>query len=107
FVAILPELDHNEIEGWSPGSGRAFGVIVLRPGRAARWVDRRVAATLSATSTSGLECREVRGRDGSALTRFFALAMVGDYASVYLAILRGVDPSPVPVLMRLKEELGS
>jgi glucose/mannose-6-phosphate isomerase len=104
FVATLPELGHNEVEGWSPGSGRGFGLIVLRPGRVPGWADRRIAAAIRVTAGSGLECREVHGRDGSALTRFFALTLLGDYASVYLGILRGVDPTPVPVLTRMKEE---
>jgi len=107
FVASLPELGHNDVEGWSPGAGRGFGLIVLRPGRVPRWADRRIAAAIGVTSASGLECREAQGRDGSALTRFFALAMLGDYASVYLAVLQGVDPTPVPVLTRMKEETRS
>ena len=106
FVATIPELGHNEVEGWSPGAGRGFGLIVLRPGRVPGWVERRLTSAMRLTSASGLECREVHGREGSALTRFFALAMLGDYVSVYLAIIRGVDPTPVPVLTRMKEEIG-
>jgi glucose/mannose-6-phosphate isomerase len=104
FVATLPELGHNEVEGWSPGSGRGFGLIMLRPGRVPGWADRRIVAAMRVTAESGIECREVQGRDGSALARFFALALLGDFASVYLGILRGVDPTPVPVLTRMKEE---
>lgn len=104
FVSAMPELGHNEVEGWSAGAGRGFGLIVLRPGRVQAWADRRIAAAMDVVSGSGLDRREVHGRDGSALTRFFALTMIGDFASVYLAILRGVDPTPVPVLTRMKEE---
>jgi glucose/mannose-6-phosphate isomerase len=41
------------------------------------------------------------------MVRLFSLIAMGDYVSVYVAILRGVDPSPVPVLTTLKEELRS
>ncbi len=105
FAATLPELDHNDVEGWGEGGGIGYAVLVLRPGHAARWVDRRVAATLRVLEGSGLAYREVRGREGSAIARVFTLASLGDHASVYLAVLRGVDPTPVPVLTRLKEEL--
>ena len=33
FSAALSELDHNEIEGWSAGSGEGFAVVALRHSR--------------------------------------------------------------------------
>ncbi len=105
FAGVLPELDHNEIEGWSAGSGERFAVLVLRPAHEQAWVARRVAATLAAIAPSGVSCREVRGRDGSAMTQLFTLIALGDFVSTYLAVRRGVDPTPVPVLTKLKEEL--
>jgi glucose/mannose-6-phosphate isomerase len=107
FVGTLPELDHNEIEGWSAGRGEGFALVVLRPAHEAGWVARRVAATLAALGGSGVDVREVRGREGSPMTRLFSLIALGDYVSVYLAILRGVDPTPVPVLTKLKDDLRS
>ncbi len=35
-----------------------------------------------------------------------SLVIVGDLTSVYLAIGRGVDPTPVPVIERLKAALA-
>ena len=32
--------------------------------------------------------------------------LLGDLVSLYLAVLRGVDPAPVEVIERLKEELA-
>ena len=34
-----------------------------------------------------------------------SLVLLGDLVSIYLAVLRGVDPTPVEVIERLKEEL--
>jgi glucose/mannose-6-phosphate isomerase len=34
------------------------------------------------------------------------LVLLGDLVSLYLAVLRGVDPGPVEVIERLKEELA-
>ena len=36
-----------------------------------------------------------------------SLVLLGDLVSLYLAVLRGVDPTPVDVIDRLKSELGS
>jgi hypothetical protein len=32
--------------------------------------------------------------------------LVGDFTSVYLAILRGIDPTPVKTIVTLKQKLG-
>ena len=38
--------------------------------------------------------------------RLISLVMLGDVVSVYLAVLRDVDPTPVPTLERLKSALA-
>jgi glucose/mannose-6-phosphate isomerase len=45
--------------------------------------------------------------EGEALVaRLYSFAMMGDLASLYLAAARGLDPTPVASIDRLKEELG-
>jgi glucose/mannose-6-phosphate isomerase len=34
------------------------------------------------------------------------MVLLGDLVSLYLAVLRGVDPTPVDILVRLKEQLA-
>ncbi|MDX6666718.1 MAG: hypothetical protein QOK04_98, partial [Solirubrobacteraceae bacterium] len=36
----------------------------------------------------------------------FSLVLLGDLVSLYVAVLRGVDPEPVEVIERLKAELA-
>lgn len=105
FLATVPELDHNEIEGWSPGSGERYALVVLRHDGEDQRLGARFAATLRAIAPSGLDAREVRGEGGSALEQLFSLITMGDFVSVYLALRRGVDPTPVPVLTELKARL--
>lgn len=105
FHAVLPELDHNEIEGWSERTGRAFGLLVLRHGREHPRIARRVEATMENIAGAGLECREVAVEGSASLEILLSFVMLADFASTYLAILRGVDPMPVHVLTRLKERL--
>jgi glucose/mannose-6-phosphate isomerase len=107
FHAVLPELDHNEIEGWSPGTGQPFALALLRHRLEHPRIAARVEATMEAIAGSHLECRQVRGEGSSPLEALFSLVMLGDFVSTYLAVLRGVDPMPIPVLTRLKERLRS
>ena len=38
--------------------------------------------------------------------RLISLVLLGDLVSLYLAVLRGVDPAPVNMIERLKGELA-
>ena len=37
----------------------------------------------------------------------FSLVLLGDLVSLYVAVLRGVDPTPVDVIEQLKERLAT
>jgi hypothetical protein len=102
----LPELDHNEVEGWSAGSGAGFALIALRhPGE-----DGDVAARFPLSEeivrASGATVREVSSRGRSELARLLTLVQFGDLVSTYLGIARGVDPSPVEAIASLKRSLA-
>lgn len=105
FHADIPELDHNEIEGWSEGTARGYGAVVLRHGGEHPRIATRISATIDTVSRSGLELREVHAAGANPLAVLLSMIMVGDFTSTYLAILRGVDPMPVPVLTDLKARL--
>ena len=105
FASVLPELDHNEVVGWSAGVGSGFSLITLRqrgepPGVAARFV-----ATLDVVRGSGLDHHEVEARSGAPLSDLMELVLMGDAVSVYLAYLRGVDPTPIDAIARIKRAL--
>lgn len=110
-AACLPEGDHNEIVAWAREgaegrpSGRRVLVWLRSPGE-----PPGVAARFPATSEEVRDAfdvvREVEGRGRDPLTRFLDLALLGGFVSVYLALLRDVDPVPVPSIDRLKERLG-
>jgi len=105
FCSLLPELDHNEVEGWGATSGVPFGLIVLRHGAEHPRISDRVDASLEAIGASTLSVRQVGAEGSSPLASLFSLIMKADFATIYLAALRGVDPAPVPVLTGLKERL--
>jgi glucose/mannose-6-phosphate isomerase len=48
----------------------------------------------------------VQTQGESATERLLSLVLLGDLVSLYLAVLRGVDPGPVEAIERLKEELA-
>ena len=48
----------------------------------------------------------VESRGSTAVERVLSLVLLGDLVSLYLAVLRGVDPTPVAAIERLKTDLG-
>ncbi len=105
FWSLLPELDHNEVEGWSSDTTKEFAVIALRHAGEHPRVAERFALTAELASEAGLDAREVRAEGDGPLEWLFSQILLGDFVSTYLAILRGVDPTPVPALTGLKERL--
>jgi glucose/mannose-6-phosphate isomerase len=105
FWAWFPELDHNDVEGWSAGAGLPYAGLVLRHHGEHHATAARVAATLEAIAGAGLEVAEVEAEGSSPFEWLFSLVMLGDFATTYLGVLRGHDPFPIPVLTSLKERL--
>jgi len=50
---------------------------------------------------------EVRDRGETLLSRMLGTLYLGDFVSVYLAVLRGVDPMPVRPIDELKKKLAA
>ncbi|HEX9709593.1 MAG TPA: bifunctional phosphoglucose/phosphomannose isomerase [Candidatus Thermoplasmatota archaeon] len=105
---FLPDSNHNDINAW-PFDPRAKGccVVLLRDPKGSRRVDQRAGLTRKFAEEGGAAAVvEVRARGEGALARALSATLIGDFASVYLALLRGVDPTPVEVIARLKRELA-
>ena len=106
FASALPELDHNEVVGWSPGQGERSFLVALRHDGENPDVAARFPLSIDIARSSGIEAEEVRASGRSDLARLLELVQVGDLVSTYLGIVRGVDPSPIDAIERLKAALA-
>jgi glucose/mannose-6-phosphate isomerase len=99
FWSELPEADHNEICGYE----RPLSLVLLDdPG-----IDERLRERIDLTARSvDVEVQRVEARGETAFERVMSLVLLGDLVSVYMAVLAGKDPTPVPAIDRLKAELG-
>lgn len=106
--AVVPELNHNEIVGWErPGApGREATAVLLRDGVERREVERRLALTAEYLGRCGVRVVEAPVPSGDRLARACGLAWLGDYVSFYLAMLNGVDPTPIASLDEFKRRLS-
>lgn len=100
----LPELDHNEIQGWAGADGLARLSAVFLDDVDSHPRDReRIALTSELAPQPAFA---VSSRGATRTERLFSLVLLGDLVSVYAAVLRGVDPTPVEALTRLKQRLA-
>ncbi len=107
FASALPELNHHEVEGWREGHVGAFCLVVLREPGEHGSVQDRLDATLPEIRTAGAEVLEVRSETArSPLGRGLELMLIGDIASAYQAIDRGIDPAPIEAIDRVKARLS-
>ncbi|MEX0742754.1 MAG: bifunctional phosphoglucose/phosphomannose isomerase [Actinomycetota bacterium] len=106
FWGALPELDHNEVVGWAEGAGRSFFLVALRHEGEHAEVAARFPLSTEIARSSGMEAEEVRASGASGLSRLLELVLHGDLVSTYHAIARGVDPTPIDAIARLKRALA-
>ena len=103
----LPELDHNELVGWQSAAalGR-FAAVFLDDADTHPRVQERIALTRELVSGQATGTFVVASRGRTTVERVFSLVLLGDLVSLYVAVLRGVDPTPVDVIEELKERLA-
>lgn len=109
FYEAFPELDHNAIEGYScPDIVRRAGyVVMLWSPLLGERLRRRYMITADILRRSGVKHEIVESQGDNRLSHMMGLTYFGDWVSYYLAMLNGVDPSPVGNIAYLKKRLSA
>jgi glucose/mannose-6-phosphate isomerase len=118
---VLPEAGHNQVVvldgpfASSSGGGddlfrdRAddddagrLALVLLRDTEEHPQVARRAAVTVRLAEDRGVPVHVLRTEGASSFERLARLVATGDYASAYLAVAQGTDPTPVAAIDSLK-----
>jgi glucose/mannose-6-phosphate isomerase len=104
---VFPELNHNDVVGWeaSESLAKRFTVVLIRDKDEPPEIRNRIKATKKLVLTKVRKTLEVHAVGESSLAKMFSVLFVGDLASIYLAILLGVDPAPVKIITVMKKEM--
>ncbi len=104
---VLPEACHNEFVAWDnvPDGARYFVGFIRQP-REPREIALRFEFLSEVLKRKGVQMREFRAPEMTPLGRLLSAFLFVDYVSVYAAVLRGVDPSPIPIINDLKQRLA-
>ncbi len=103
----IPEMNHNEIVGWAGDENSSLFVpVLLRDDKEDERIKLRLGFTKELVFKNNVEYTvEVYAKGETQLSRILYLIYMGDYISIYLAMLYGRDPSPVDVIDELKDRL--
>ena len=107
FFEALPEALHNSVESFAGLDGQAPVSLLLRPSGCGVELERRFDIAAELLQLPGAPHRVVHAPEASPLSQVLHLLALGDYTSFYLAMLRGVDPSPTPGIERGKALLDA
>jgi glucose/mannose-6-phosphate isomerase len=113
----LPEANHNQVVAFdgpfAPGatrlnaeSGYPLRLILLGDPAAHPQVARRQAASAELATDRGIRVSELAMEGEHPLPRFASVVQLIDYATVYLGIASGVDPTPIDIIQELKEQIS-
>lgn len=108
FANELPEFNHNEFIGWSSHPiEKAFGVVDLISTLEHPQVLKRFQVSDELLSGMRPPANMVNLKGEGELAQMLWGCVMGDFVSIYLAILNGVNPTPVELIEKLKVRLAS
>jgi len=102
---VIPEMNHNELVGWAGGNDE-ISVVLFRDQDEYERNNYRININKEIISKITPHFTEVFSKGKSPIEKSIYLIHLGDWASLYLANLRGVDSIEVNVINFLKGELS-
>ena len=104
-AGAVPEMNHNEVEAWRAPAAAAMHAVFLRERDESPEIARRFAVLRELLTAAGADVSECWSRGRGRPARLLGLACLAAWTSYYLAVGRGTDPWPVPLLDEMKRRL--
>lgn len=107
YMNVYPEANHNEFIGWaSHPVEKPFAVFDLKSSFDHDRIGKRFEITDKLLSGRRPKATPVNMAGDTALAQMLWGSILADFVSIYVAILNGVDPTPVDLVEDLKHELA-
>jgi glucose/mannose-6-phosphate isomerase len=104
----LPEFNHNEFIGWtSHPIDKPYAVVDLRSNLEHPRVQKRFEVTERLLSGKRPAPQVVEAKGDTLIQQLLWTASMGDFTSLYLALLNGLNPTPVDLVERFKVEMNA
>ena len=107
FNGAIQEMNHNEIVGWSECFQRSkCRPVFLCNDAVSDTVGPMMQESIDVLRSSGIDPEVVSIAGRSALERNLKAVMLGDYVSLFLASMNGVDPMDIGPIISFKQRLS-
>jgi glucose/mannose-6-phosphate isomerase len=109
FGNIVPEMNHNEINGWLMPSEmmKQFSMVFLRSSLMVHnRIDIRFAAMKNILEPKVKQIIELNAEGETLLEQMFMLLYMADWTSYWMAVLNGQDPTEIRDILALKDAMS-
>ena len=107
FWNEYPEFNHNEFLGWtSHPVEKPFAIFDLRSSLEHPHIKKRFDISDKLLSGKRPKAQSVELHGKTLIAQLLWGSILADFVSIYVAILNGVDPTPVALIEKLKKELA-
>ena len=106
WLNVLPELNHNELVGWSKANENV-AVLVFRTDDEYPRNTLRINFTEAVLQKITQPYFEIQAKGHDIYEKHFYLIHFGDWLSYHLALMQGYDPFDIDVLNKLKSHLSA
>lgn len=108
FWNAIPSLHHDEAVGWDAPAAmlKGYHFTLIQDAEDSAKTARRVEISAEILRARAGAVRIVSSTGSSRLARLFSIVYLADFVSLYAALVRGVDPTPVEVINLFKSKMG-
>lgn len=108
-VGALSEAHHNQIVAFDGPAADDHGLrlVLMADADEPAAAEARVQQSQQAAAEAGVPAVVLRGTGADPLARLAGLVALIDFASVYLALMHGTDPTPVTAIESLKLRMAA
>lgn len=108
FWNAIPSLHHDEAVGWDAPAAmlKGYHFTLIRDVEDSEKTSKRVEISAEILRERAGGVQVVRSQGVSRLARLFSIVYLADYVTLYAALIRGVDPTPVDVINLFKSKMG-
>ncbi len=108
MAGVLSEAHHNQIVAFDGPAALEHGLrlVLMADAEETPAAEARVAESQHAAGQAGVPAVVLRGSGPDLISRLAGLIALVDFASVYLALLTGTDPTPVTAIEELKARMA-
>lgn len=108
YFEVMPEMSHNAVSGihFPPGVAEQVCMLFLTAAAVHPRNRLRFELTQQVFEGQGILCRRIDAPGQSTLAQILTAIQLGDYVSVYLALLYGTDPTAIDDITGLKQRMS-